>query len=106
MKQDCPPTAIFTLGNLISLGCIRALNQLKLKIPGDVSLLSYDEQIYSALLATPMTTIAQNTEEMAKKAVQLLIDQINSKKTNDYPGIRIKPDILIRKSVRSLNHNG
>lgn len=105
MKLDYPPTAIFTLGNLISLGSVRALNQLKLKIPSDVSLLSYDEQIYSAFLATPMTTIAQNTEEMAKKAVLFLVDQIKSKKTNNYLSIRIKPDIIIRKSVKSLNNS-
>ena len=97
------PTAIFALSNLISLGTIKALNEIGLKIPGDISLVSFDEQPYSAYLGTPMTTINQKKSEIGQLAIDVLLKHIISnefrKKTIH---LKLKTDLIIRNSVRKI----
>lgn len=97
-----PPTAIFALSNLIALGVLKALSISGLRIPDDISLLSFDEQAYSAFLNTPMTTIEQNKEEMGDRAVKLLIDQINGQKMSEGLIEQIDTKIHLRQSIKNI----
>ena len=103
-SADDSPTAIFALSNLISLGVIQAVNEIGMKIPDDVSLISYDEQIYSAYLGTPLTTIEQKKSELGELAVNVITkyienDQYKKKSVN----MKLKTNLIIRKSVKNLN---
>jgi LacI family transcriptional regulator len=101
---DDPPTAIFALSNLISLGVIKAISEMGLKIPDDVSLISFDEQPYSAYLETPLTTIAQKKCEMGELAVNLILRYIEHKVDNNKPvSMKLKTNLIIRESVKNLN---
>ncbi len=98
-----PPTAIFALSNLISLGVLQAIKEIGLMIPDDVSLISFDEQPYSAYLGTPMTTIDQKKSEMGQFAVEILIKQIREKDPGTKPLImKLKTNLIIRNSVKNL----
>ncbi len=103
MKRKNPPTAIFDLSNLISLGAMRAISESGLKIPDDISLVSFDDQPYSALLASPMTTVEQEKDEIAVRAVNILLERITGAKDERViEKIMIKPKLIIRKSVREM----
>ncbi len=102
-SQDEPPTAIFALSNLISLGVIKALTEIGLKIPEDVSLISYDEQPYSAFMETPLTTIEQKKSEMGQLAVNVIINKIENKNYSKKSlNIKLKTNLIIRSSVKNL----
>jgi LacI family transcriptional regulator len=96
-------TAIFALSNLISLGVIRALAEEGLRIPDDISLVSFDDQPYSAHLAAPMTAVAQRYVEMGQIAVKLLFDRIQSPDRVGQGGILLPTNLVVRGSVRKLN---
>lgn len=97
------PTAIFSFGNLITLGAFKAFNEMNLKVPDDVSLISFDEQPHSALLGTPMTTINQQKSEMGMLSVDILIRSINNKEFRNRPvNIKLKTNLIIRSSVRKV----
>lgn len=102
-----PPTAIFALSNLISLGVIKAIGEIGLKIPENVSLISFDEQPFSAYLETPLTTIEQKKSEMGQIAVNVIINEMDKKRNGDTPGktvkMKIKTSIIKRESVKNLN---
>lgn len=98
LTLQAPPTAIFTLGNYISLGCIKAIKETEKKIPQDISLIAYDEQVYSQFLATPLTTIRQPIEQMAFEAVNMLLNIINGKKIKRKQ-IILDPELIVRESV-------
>ena len=66
------PDAIISLSGQGVLGILEVSRRLNLSIPGDFSLLAFDEQPWSALMQPPITTIAQPIEEMAEKAAFLL----------------------------------
>lgn len=102
MNITQPPTAILALSNLISLGVIRALKELKLMIPSDISLVSFDEQPYSAYLSTPLTTIEQPRDEIALLSLRLLLEQIENPGKKPEAGIMLKPRLIIRESVRRM----
>jgi LacI family transcriptional regulator len=105
LERKMPPTAIFALSNLISLGAMRAIAENGLTIPNDISLVSFDDQPYSGLLASPMTTVEQLKEEIAGRAVNLLLDMITGRKDPvDTEKIMIRPRLIIRKSVKKIQH--
>ncbi len=103
LKLKSSPTAIFAVSNLISLGVIRALSEEHLKVPDDVSIISFDDQPYSKFLATPMTTIAQQNTNIGLIATKLLIDHIESDSTLEPKGIFLPTNLIVRNSVKKIN---
>jgi len=106
LKKNLLPTAIFSISNLISLGAIRAISEEGLKIPDDISMISFDDQPYSRFLSTPMTTVSQQSSQIGQIATKLLIDQIESNRSVEAKGIFLPTKIIMRESVKrnySLN---
>jgi LacI family transcriptional regulator len=105
LNMNEQPTAIFATSNLISLGVLRALEEEKLKVPDDVSIISFDDQPYSGFLSTPMTTVAQPIKEIATIAFRLLMDAIEADDANDDPKkIFLPTKLVIRNSVGKLSN--
>ena len=101
---DNKPTAIFALSNLISLGVMQALSEMGYRIPEDVSLISYDEQPYSAYLGTPLTTIEQKKSELGQLAVNVIMKYIENDDYKQKPvNMKLKTKLIVRKSVKNLN---
>lgn len=98
------PTALFAASNLISLGALKALYEEKLNVPDDMSIISFDDQTYSNYLATPMTTVAQQSQEIGSIAFKLLMDRIESNRTSESPKILMPTKLIIRKSVKKMNN--
>lgn len=104
LKQDNPPTALFAVSNLISLGAIRAISEEGLKIPDDISMVSFDDQPYSGFLSTPMTTVSQQNAQIGQIAIKLLIDHIESNRQLEPKGIFLPTKLISRDSVkRNIN---
>lgn len=103
LKRKNRPTAIFALGNLISLGMLRAISDAGMQIPGDISTVTFDDQPYAVFLKTPMTAVEQPRQEIARRAVEALFDALESGKPVD-PEIRITlmPELIVRDSVMNL----
>ncbi|MCC6356962.1 MAG: LacI family DNA-binding transcriptional regulator [Verrucomicrobiae bacterium] len=95
-------TALLAFGNLIALGALRALAEEKLRIPEDISIISFDNQPYLAHLAAPMTTVDQPYAEMGQLAVTLLFDQVQPPGRALKGGALLPTNFIIRRSVRKL----
>lgn len=95
------PTAIFTLSNTIALGSIKALREAGLSIPKDISLIAFDNNIYMDYFVPPITRISQPVKEMAKLAVKLLFESIESGKRLSTQ-IELAPELISRDSVMNL----
>ncbi|WP_086616636.1 LacI family DNA-binding transcriptional regulator [Erythrobacter tepidarius] len=86
--------AVFAASDLIAIGAIRALTRSGLSVPGDVSVVGYDN-IPAARLVTPqLTTIDQDANLAGRMLVSKLIDR------GDGPAIseRLETSLLIRES--------
>lgn len=96
------PTAIYACSNLIALGAIRAIHEKGLKIPDDVSLIAFDNEPYFEYLSTPITAVSQPREEMGKKAMELVISQIENGKQPS-SSVTLPTSIIVRQSVKNRN---
>ena len=70
------PTAIFALSNTILLGAVKAIRESGLRIPEDISVVSFDDNPYLDFLVPAITRIGQPVEEIGKTAVRLLLESI------------------------------
>jgi len=102
LRRTVRPTAIFAISNLISLGALRAINEEKMNVPENISLISFDDQPYSDYLQTPMTTVSQQNEEMGIVATKLLFDLIKTKDRSKPKSLLLPTKLIIRKSVKDI----
>lgn len=92
------PTAIFALSNTIGLGAIRAIREAGLRIPEDISLVSFDNNIYLDYLIPAVTRIGQRVEEMGRMAVKLLLESIRDQRKLGSQ-IELSAETILRESV-------
>jgi LacI family transcriptional regulator len=101
LESANPPTAIFTLSNTITLGALKAIREASLRIPEDISLLSFDNYSYMDYMEPPITRISQPTEDMGKLATKILFDRIDSV-PNNTSQLKLSPSLIAKESVASI----
>ena len=73
LSAERRPDSIIALSGQGILGVLEAVSDIDISIPGDVSLIAFDEQPWSAYVNPPLTTIVQPTRDMAVAAVNALL---------------------------------
>jgi len=73
-----PPTALFVANNLMTVGALKALRALGVRVPEEVSVLGFDDLDLGALLDPPLTVIDRPTVEQGERAATVLVDRINA----------------------------
>jgi DNA-binding LacI/PurR family transcriptional regulator len=90
-------TAIFVGNDQMALGLIRALVEAGVSVPGDVSVVGFDDIPESAYYLPPLTTLRQDFAEVGRRCIHLLLDRIAG---NPGPaGPAIQPELLVRAST-------
>lgn len=95
------PTAIIAGNNLMALGAIHAIKNNKLSLPGDISLVSFDDREWAQLITPTITVASQPTYEMGRQAAELVMRRLE----NDDSSIEhlvLESEIIYRESVRSI----
>jgi LacI family transcriptional regulator len=77
MQSSKPPTAIFASNTLATLYSMNALNQMGLRIPGDIAFAGFDDFDGAELTGSPLTVIRQPAQEMGRVAANLLFERIS-----------------------------
>ncbi|MEK4299685.1 LacI family DNA-binding transcriptional regulator [Oceanobacillus sp. FSL W8-0428] len=93
-----PPTAIFASTEPLAIGAMQGVREAGLMIPDDVSIVGFDNSILAQMCYPQLTTVAQPTEEMAEKIVQLLVEEINGTEKVKQR-IVLAPKLVIRGTV-------
>ncbi|NWJ51714.1 MAG: LacI family DNA-binding transcriptional regulator [Bacteroidetes bacterium] len=98
-QKEERPTAIFALSTMTLLGVLKAINESRLTIPDDISVVSFDNQPFLEYLNPSITCVAQPVEEISKLAIEKLIDGLDQKQSV-LANLFIKPTIIFRDSVK------
>lgn len=101
-EQGCNSTAIFAATDSLALGLLEAANEHGLQIPDDISLLGFDNIVYTSLPKITLTTIDQRMKTLAEAAINLLIEIIDSPQQDEYTHRLIRPALIIRNSTKHL----
>ncbi|OJY79663.1 LacI family DNA-binding transcriptional regulator [Rhizobium sp. 60-20] len=101
MQEHDPPTAIFALSNMMTLGTLNALHELRLSVPHDVSVISIDDFDFANIMNPPPTVVAAPVMEMAQAAISALLDEIDRKHVPSGLQTVFEPRLIVRKSCAS-----
>lgn len=103
LRQKVRPTAIFAFSNTIAMGCIKALKEEKVKMPEDISLLTFDENPYLNFIEPPLTCVSQPVEDICKIAVKILFSTILEHDIAP-KHVLLKTQLNVKASVRNLGY--
>ncbi len=96
LNKGAPPyTAIATLNDIMAIGCMKALTELGFRVPQDMSLMGFDNLIYSEIATVPLSTVEQDISRIAEKAVASVIE--GSWKNGG--SLLIRPKLVLRSST-------
>ncbi|MCJ8013377.1 LacI family transcriptional regulator [Paenibacillus sp. KQZ6P-2] len=105
LELDEPPTAVICISDMAAFGVIHAIETHGLNVPGDISVVGFDN-IYEAELFKPaLTTINQNIHTIGVKLIEELISMI---KNPDYPPpvVTEPSSLIIRESTAKCREFG
>ncbi|MEA2284134.1 MAG: hypothetical protein QOJ21_177 [Solirubrobacteraceae bacterium] len=72
-------TAVFVANDQMALGLLRVLHEHGRRVPGDVSVVGFDDIPEAEFFTPPLTTVRQDFAEMGRRALHLLLEEIESK---------------------------
>ena len=92
-----PPTAVFAASDVFAMGALAAAREMGLSVPGDVSVVGFDDIEFSSYTVPSLTTVRVPAYEMGKKGAEVLIKNIQN------PNLRsikytLDTDLIIRES--------
>lgn len=92
------PTALFAVNNFIAVGALRALRDMGLRVPEDISVVSFDD-LTSQLVIEPFLTVAdQPAYDMGKRAAELLLARLSGLARNGCQDVVLPVQVTIRES--------
>lgn len=91
-------TALFASNDQMALGFMHACWDSGLTVPGDISVVGFDDIPEAAHFYPPLTTVRQNFSEIGRRAVSLLLTELEGG-TVDYA--QIVPELVVRRSTAS-----
>lgn len=91
-------TAIFAANDQMALGVMRALHQSGRDVPGDVSVVGFDDTDEAGSFWPPLTTVHQDFSEVGRLCIEKLLGEIEG--THERPGTTIVPTrLVVREST-------
>lgn len=100
------PTALFVGNSEMAAGTVQAIRDLGLRIPDQVSLVSFDDTRWAQLMKPALTVVAQPAYEIGFLACETLVSLLRQKKSLHSQILRLKTSLLIRQSTSRPNEEG
>jgi LacI family transcriptional regulator len=98
LAAKLPFTALVAFNDISAIGAIRALQDVNLRVPDDISVIGFDDIKAAAFTLPRLTTINQPLEEIGRIATQSLLNRIHNTMP---PGdeITVEPELVVREST-------
>lgn len=90
-----PPTAIFIANDEMAFGAINELRQIGLDVPGDVSVVGFDDLFLGEAFYPPLTTVSQPRLDIGRRAMSLLLDMLAGRDAPLVP-VTMPTELLVR----------
>jgi Periplasmic binding protein-like domain len=91
-------TGVICGSDVLALGAIRAVRRAGMSVPGDVSVVGFDDSGWLNCTDPPLTTVRQPIESMGKAAVALLVNQMETVMANPEE-LLFEPELVVRGST-------
>ena len=93
------PTAIFVCNGVMTLGVLKAFEELNIRCPQDMALATFDDLAVDSPFHPHLTTVVQPSYEMGARAAGMLIDRIEGRIRKEPTTVRVAPTLIVREST-------
>ena len=98
LVQDHHIDAILAENDYFAFTAIHQLRQMNLRVPQDIAVVGFDNIEAAAYFSPPLTTIDQNVTQLARAAIEMLINAIDGKEIPQ-KNVILSPTLVIRQST-------
>lgn len=97
------PDAIFAINDGVAIGAMYVIKEAGIKIPGQISVVGFDDEPHSSYFIPPLTSVWQPVYDMGMLSARILLNKLNnSKLQGDNRFELLKPELMIRASSLKL----
>ena len=100
IRTDDYPTAFFCYNDQCALMVIQAIKDKGLRVPGDISVVGYDDSISPMHSEVKLTTIRHPKKAMGVQAAKFMVDMLEGRM--EKPQYVYQPELIVRTSCRNL----
>jgi DNA-binding LacI/PurR family transcriptional regulator len=93
-------TAVFVANDQMALGVLRSLHELGRRVPGEISVVGFDDIPEAAYFSPPLTTVRQNFNEMGRRSLLRLLEEIG-RRERAATRETVEPELIVRSSTTS-----
>lgn len=98
--ENSDATALFITNNAMTIGALRYIQESKITVPGELSVIGFDDSKWAELITPPLTVVRQQPFEMGTKAAKILLNKIRKsdeikRKQDEH---RFPIELVVRKS--------
>jgi DNA-binding LacI/PurR family transcriptional regulator len=90
-------TAVFAANDQMALGLLRALHERERAVPGEISVVGFDDMEEAAQFWPPLTTVRQSFEEVGRRSVDALVSEMLSGEHRHQP-VSVPTELVVRAS--------
>ncbi len=94
------PTGAFCANDLVALGLLQHSNATGHDIPGELSIVGYDDIDFAAAAAVPLTSVRQPRQELGRTAAELLLSEA-SEVGHEHRHVVFRPELIARAPTRA-----
>lgn len=99
LKLEHLPEAIVAVNDVTAFGIINTLKKSNIKVPEDISIISFDDIAFSKMFTPALTTMKQSSTNTGLETVKMLLAQINDENIEQNT-VMIEPELMIRDTVK------
>jgi LacI family transcriptional regulator len=99
------PTAVFAVNDLLAIGLLQGFVTNGVSVPGEISLIGYDDIDFAAAAAVPLSSIRQPRYALGVRAAELLfaeIEALDNDAPHEHQHIDFAPDLVVRRSTARI----
>ncbi|MCW2698313.1 MAG: Transcriptional regulator, LacI family [Modestobacter sp.] len=93
---DADVTAVFLANDQMALGLLKALHDEGVSVPGDVSVVGFDDVPEGEFYTPPLTTVRQDFAELGRRGVEVVLARLGGQ---DYRSEPVPPQLVVRSST-------
>ena len=101
-----PPTAVFSSNNMTTYGCLKAFNELGLRVGADIALVGFDDIDALCWLDYNISVVSRDVSEMGKQAMRLLLQRFESERGERAGARECLPTELLLRGSELLPESG
>lgn len=102
LKEDELPTAVVTSYDQLAMGAIRAFQEHGIKVPRDISVVGFDNNVIDDYCQVGLTSVTNPVEQMGITAVKILLDAIHHPGTHVVQNVSMQSRLVVRESTRQI----